>query len=151
MSLRMKKPQGLSWEALRSLPQEISEDTQENGVTRASVEWCLERFLEGDRLSRLPCYHRFHPFVWNHGCRFVGIAPIAWRSYNWNGGVMECTFSPLFNHTRCCVFLFVCIWIPKKRKKKNCKPVIFCKPFSHISRCICHICFPVKVSVVRDL
>ena len=38
MSLRMKKPQGLSWEALRSLPQEISEDAQENGVTRASVE-----------------------------------------------------------------------------------------------------------------
>ena len=58
-----KKPRGLSWEAILSLPQEIFKDAQENGVVRASVECCicLDRFSEGDRLSRLPCYHRFHP------------------------------------------------------------------------------------------
>lgn len=59
-----KKPRGLSWETICSLPQEIFKNAGENdGSMRASLDCCicLERFLEGDRLFQLPCYHRFHP------------------------------------------------------------------------------------------
>lgn len=58
-----KKPPGLGWEAICSLAQEVFKVEQEHdGVVRASVECsiCLERLCEGDRLFRLPCYHRFH-------------------------------------------------------------------------------------------
>lgn len=88
-STSMKKPPGLSQDALDQLHSEVfiySEKGRECTTERKSQDCsiCLESFIEGDKLICLPCEHTFHsdcldPWVQTCGdcpyCRKVIIVP----------------------------------------------------------------------------
>ncbi|KAA8536261.1 hypothetical protein F0562_028739 [Nyssa sinensis] len=75
-----KRPPGLTKEALDCLHLEVFrniEDNDEGTISRASRECsiCLESFLEGDELIRLPCDHRFHSCCLDPWVRSCGDCP----------------------------------------------------------------------------
>uniref|UniRef100_A0A5B7AV22 Putative E3 ubiquitin-protein ligase RLIM n=1 Tax=Davidia involucrata TaxID=16924 RepID=A0A5B7AV22_DAVIN len=75
-----KRPPGLTKEALDCLHLEVfsnTEDNDEGTISRASRECsiCLESFLEGDELIRLPCGHRFHSCCLDPWIRSCGDCP----------------------------------------------------------------------------
>ncbi|XP_011088169.1 probable E3 ubiquitin-protein ligase RHY1A [Sesamum indicum] len=94
-----KRPPGLTQEALSCLPVEFfcpPEESDEHGMSRALRECsiCLESFLEGDELIRLPCGHRYHFCCLDPWVRTCGDCPYCRRSIDatLNGveGNLEC-------------------------------------------------------------
>ncbi|KAH6789858.1 hypothetical protein C2S51_004864 [Perilla frutescens var. frutescens] len=80
-----KRPPGLTQEALTCLPVEffcVTEESDEQHVPRASKECsiCLESFLVGDELIRLPCGHRYHLSCLDPWVRICGDCPYCRRS-----------------------------------------------------------------------
>lgn len=77
-----KKPPGLNQEALDCLHLEVFSSTVEGVVSRASQDCsiCLETFVEGDELTRLPCGHRFHSACLDPWVRTCGDCPYCRRS-----------------------------------------------------------------------
>ena len=59
-----KKPPGITQEALDSLPQAVFSRAEgaEEGLSRSSRDCsiCLDSYREGDKLTCLPCGHKFH-------------------------------------------------------------------------------------------
>ncbi|KAF3958372.1 hypothetical protein CMV_016719 [Castanea mollissima] len=77
-----KKPPGLSQEALDCLHLEVFSSNVEGVVSRASQDCsiCLETFVEGDALTRLPCSHRFHSACLDPWVRTCGDCPYCRRT-----------------------------------------------------------------------
>ncbi|GLT98155.1 hypothetical protein SLE2022_156730 [Rubroshorea leprosula] len=84
-----QKPPGLSQEALDNLQLEIF-SSRERMISRESSvfvsckdSWdcsiCLESFIEGDKLTRLPCRHRFHSACLDPWVRTCGDCPYCRR------------------------------------------------------------------------
>lgn len=73
------KPPGLTQEALNSLPSEIFSN-MEKCVEGTDCSICLESFMEGEELIRLPCEHRFHYFCLDPWIRICGDCPYCRRS-----------------------------------------------------------------------
>lgn len=79
-----KKPPGLNQEAMDRLHMEIfgiRETQMEELESRVLQDCgiCLETFLEGDKLIRLPCGHRFHYVCLNPWVRRCGDCPFCRR------------------------------------------------------------------------
>lgn len=75
-----KKPDGLTQEALDCLHLELFSSTElavKELVSRTSLECsiCLESFVLGDELIRLPCGHRFHAVCLDPWVRIRGDCP----------------------------------------------------------------------------
>lgn len=79
-----ERPPGLTQEALSCLCVEVfrAEESDERDMSRASRECsiCLESFLEGDELIRLPCKHRYHFCCLDPWVRSCGDCPYCRRS-----------------------------------------------------------------------
>lgn len=80
-----KRPPGLTQEALSCLPVEVfcvTEESVEQYVSRPSRECsiCLESFVVGDELIRLPCGHRYHFCCLDPWVRTCGDCPYCRRS-----------------------------------------------------------------------
>ncbi|XVF45012.1 hypothetical protein PTKIN_Ptkin02bG0171400 [Pterospermum kingtungense] len=79
----IKKPPGLTQEALDSLPLEVfsSQDSVVEELSRESRDCsiCLESFRDEDVLTRLPCGHRFHLACLNPWVRACGDCPYCRR------------------------------------------------------------------------
>lgn len=80
-----KKPPGLTQEAMNCLHMEVyyssSETTLEELECRVVQDCgiCLETFMEGDELIRLPCGHRFHSACLDPWVRKCGDCPFCRR------------------------------------------------------------------------
>ncbi|KAF5733191.1 hypothetical protein HS088_TW17G00731 [Tripterygium wilfordii] len=79
-----KKPPGLSSDAMDCLDVEIFNSLEkevEREASRASWDCsiCLESFMEGDELIRLPCGHRFHSACLDPWVRTCGDCPYCRR------------------------------------------------------------------------
>ncbi|PKA58161.1 E3 ubiquitin-protein ligase AIP2 [Apostasia shenzhenica] len=59
-SLRYYRPPAIDWEAIHKLPHEEFKDEDSDVELHSDCCICLDRFLQGDELIRLPCGHRFH-------------------------------------------------------------------------------------------
>ena len=77
-----KKPPGLTQEALDCLHLEVFSSKVEGAVSRASQDYsiCLETFVEGDELIRLPCSHSFHSACLDPWLRTGGDCPYCCRT-----------------------------------------------------------------------
>ena len=77
-----KKPPGLSREALDCLHLEVFSSKVEGAVSRASqhCSMCLETFVEGDALIRLPCSHSFHFACLDRWLQTCGDCPYCCRT-----------------------------------------------------------------------
>lgn len=110
-TMSMKKPPGLSQDAIDHLQQEFfgCADKGAQGLVEGVKQECcicLESFLEGDRLTCLPCEHKFHsaclvPWVRTCGdcpyCReaiTVSTSQTRWEEIVW---VIRFRFSLLFS------------------------------------------------------
>ena len=76
------KPPGLSQEALDCLHLEVFSSKVEGAVSRASQDCsiCLETFVEGDALIRIPCSHSFHSACLDPWLRTCGDCPYCCRT-----------------------------------------------------------------------
>lgn len=75
-----RKPDGLTQEALDCLHVELFSSTEiavKDLVSRTSLDCsiCLESFVQGDELIRLPCGHRFHAVCLDPWVRVRGDCP----------------------------------------------------------------------------
>ncbi|CAI9104312.1 OLC1v1002957C1 [Oldenlandia corymbosa var. corymbosa] len=77
---KTKRPPGLTQEAVDDLQVEIfskhsknGEEGMSNGLEECSI--CLESFMEGDKLIRLTCEHRFHCYCLDPWLRQCGDCP----------------------------------------------------------------------------
>ena len=75
-----KKPPGLNQEAMDRLHKEVfgNMDTVTEGLESRALQdcgICLENFLDGDKLIRLPCGHRFHSACLDPWVRKCGDCP----------------------------------------------------------------------------
>ncbi|XP_073065712.1 probable E3 ubiquitin-protein ligase RHY1A [Primulina eburnea] len=99
--LTSKKPPGLTQEALDSLCIEVFgvlEEGNEEDTSREIMECsiCLESFLEGDELIRLPCAHRYHVCCLDPWVRICGECPYCRRGIVVNvDGVEESRLRPM--------------------------------------------------------
>ena len=77
-----KKPPGLTQEALDCLHLEVFSSKVEGAVSRASQDYsiCLETFVEGDALIRLPRSHSFYSACLDPWLRTCGDCPYCCRT-----------------------------------------------------------------------
>uniref|UniRef100_A0A2P2M5K0 Uncharacterized protein LOC105108889 n=2 Tax=Rhizophora mucronata TaxID=61149 RepID=A0A2P2M5K0_RHIMU len=84
-----KKPPGLAQEALEGLRLELFSHLEEGAKREVSLSLdcsiCLESFVEGDELIRLPCEHRFHSICLDPWVRTCGDCPYCRRDIAVNG------------------------------------------------------------------